>query len=126
MKKVNYMWAALLGCVLLGTGCMSAKTAEPAVVVDEVVEEKIFDFEGIPSDDYLVGGGYKIVYRATVEGDLYIAEKSSNRLLATISLQPGEKHEMEYDINDEKLSDNLETVGIDAKKASFKVYFVPR
>jgi len=85
-----------------------------------------FDYEGLPTREYLVGGGYRISYRARTEGDLYIADQHSRRLLATISLQPGEKHEIIYDVNDEKLARNLAALGIDPKKATIKVYFVPR
>ena len=85
-----------------------------------------FDFDGLPSREYLVGGGYFIRYRAEVEGDLFIADENSNRLLVTVSLLPGEKHEIIYDVNDEKLDDNLRALGIDPKMAVFKLYFVPR
>jgi hypothetical protein len=125
MIAQKHMLAVLLGCLALaGSGCQSWMTANKPPV--EEVKKNIFDFDGIPAREYLVGGGYKISYRARVEGDLYLADEASNRLLATISLQPGEEHEMEYDVNDEKLAANLESLGIDPKKAQFKLYFVPR
>jgi len=46
--------------------------------------------------------------------------------LATISLQPGEEHELEFDIQDEMLAEKLAALGIDPEKAQFKLYFVPR
>ena len=115
----------LLGCsILMGSGCQSWIAANRQPV--EEVKKNVFDFDGIPGREYLVGGGYKISYRAHVEGDLYLADEESHRLLATISLQPGEEHEMEYDIHDEKLAEKLDALGIDPKKAQFKLYFVPR
>jgi len=85
-----------------------------------------FNFDGLPDREYLVGGGYVIRYRADAEGDLFIADENSSRLLATVTLLEGEKYEMIYDVNDEKLDDNLRALGIDPKTAVFKLYFVPR
>ncbi|VGO19034.1 hypothetical protein [Pontiella sulfatireligans] len=121
MRANRHVLAILLGGLFLaGSGCQSWRT-------DEVeVRKNNFDFDGIPGREYLVGGGYTIIYRAPVEGDLYLADESSERLLATVSLQAGEEHEMEFDIQDEKLSANLDAIGIDPQKAQFKLYFVPR
>jgi hypothetical protein len=114
----------LLGCLALaGSGCSSWMVAKEQPVE---VKRNVFDFDGIPGHQYLVGGGYKINYRASVEGDLYLADEKSNRLLATISLQPGEEHDIVYDVNDENLASKLEALGIDPKAAQFKLYFVPR
>ena len=106
------------GCLVVAlAGCQSWR---PAMAAD------VFDYDGMPDSQYLVGGGYFINYRAPVEGDLYIADDDSNRLLATITLQPGENHELIYDVKDQTLTANLEALGIDPKKAMIKVYFVPR
>ena len=82
-------------------------------------------FDGVPSSEYLVGGGYVIRYRARVAGTMYLADENSRRLLSTVSLQAGESHHMEYDIENEKLAANLDALGIDPELASFKLYFVP-
>ncbi|MEE9367393.1 MAG: hypothetical protein V3V05_00865 [Pontiella sp.] len=116
---------ATLGMVtLLVAGCQTLKRGNDQS--EKVVQKDVFNFAGIPSREYLVGGGYMIRYRASVEGVLYLADEKSERLLATISLQPGESHEMEFDIEDEKLAANLDALGIDPTKANFKLYFVPR
>ncbi len=60
------------------------------------------------------------------QSSLYLADEKSNRLLATISLQPGEEHDIVYDVNDENLASKLDALGIDPKTAQFKLYFVPR
>jgi hypothetical protein len=86
----------------------------------------VFDHDGMPDEKYLVGGGYFIIYRADVEGELFLVDEASERLLATVSLQPGEDHEMIYDIRDEKLAASLDALGIDPEKAKFKLFFVPR
>ncbi|HSR88710.1 MAG TPA: hypothetical protein VLL07_07120 [Pontiella sp.] len=90
------------------------------------VRNDAFDHNGIPDSRFLVGGGYFIIYRADVEGELFLVEEVSERLLATVSLQSGEDHEMVYDIRDEKLAANLDALGIDPKTAKFKLFFVPR
>jgi hypothetical protein len=85
-----------------------------------------FDYGGVPGREFLVGGGYHISYRALVEGDLFLVEEHSNRLLATITLEAGEKHEIKYDVNDDHMISNLKSLGIDPTQAAFKLYFVPR
>lgn len=110
-------------CILTGmliltfTGCR--------IMTDNDVSKQALGFDGIPSSEYLVGGGYVIRYRAQVAGTLYLADENSQRLLATVSLQSGESHHMEYNIEDEKLAANLDALGIDPQLASFKLYFVP-
>ena len=104
----------LIGMTMGLTGCQSMN------------KEARFDYGGVPGQEYLVGGGYHISYRAKVEGDLFLAEEQTNRLLATISLEPGEKHEIKYDVNDQQMIANLQSLGIDPKLAVFKLYFVPR
>jgi hypothetical protein len=104
----------LLAGITIGlSGCQSVKNNR-------------LDYGGVPGEEYLVGGGYHISYRARVEGDLFLAEEQTNRLLATITLEPGEKHEIKYDVNDQQMIANLQSLGIDPKLAVFKLYFVPR
>jgi len=110
--------------IVLVSGCQMTKPLPAEEPVE--MEASIFDFEGLPSSDYYVGGGFVIRYRAKEDGVLYIAEDDTKRLLATISLAAGEKHEIVYDINDEDMAANLAKVGIDPLKAMIKVYFVPK
>ncbi len=114
---MKQLLSIVFGCGLLLAGCQ---------IYQPPVEEEValFDYDGLPNREYLVGGGYMVSYRAKEEGVLYVAEEHSKKLLATISLQPGEKHDMHFDINDEKLATNLEAMGIDPQKATFKLYFV--
>ena len=105
----------LLAGIMIGlSGCQSVK------------RDSRFDYGGVPGEEYLVGGGYHISYRAMVEGDMFLAEEQTNRLLATITLEPGEKHEIKYDVNDQQMIANLQSLGIDPTLAVFKLYFVPR
>lgn len=120
MKQI---FSIVLGCAfLLGSGCQTYRSPPPEPAEEEV---KLFDYDGMPNREFLIGGGYMISYRAKEEGVLYVAEHHSKKLLSTISLQPGEEHEMHFDINDEKLATNLVAIGIDPQKAAFKLYFVP-
>ena len=123
------LWSILLVLAVLTTaGCQSFRpfSLKPATETETVVKKNLFGFDGVPAREYLVGGGYMIRYQAQAEGELYIAEQNSNRLLATISLQAGEFYEVDYDIHNPELSENLEKLGMDPKKASFILYFVPR
>jgi hypothetical protein len=108
----------LAGLMMSLTGCQLIRSG--------AARNGLFDYEGMPGREYLVGGGYRISYRARVEGDLFLAEDHSNRLLATITLEPGEKHDITYDVNNKEMIENLQSLGIDPKQATFKLYFVPR
>ena len=112
--------AVLAGIVILAAGCRTLSPGRDELRTD------VFDHDGIPDSRFLVGGGYFIIYRADVQGELFLVDETSERLLATVSLQPGEDHEMIYDIRDEKLAASLDALGIDPKKAEFKLFFVPR
>jgi hypothetical protein len=115
MNAHKQVLVILLAGISIGlTGCQSMK------------KDTRFDYGGVPGQEYLVGGGYHISYRAKVDGDLFLAEEHTNRLLATITLEPGEKHEIKYDVNDQQMIANLQSLGIDPKLAAFKLYFVPR
>ena len=118
MKGFSLVILAVVGSLVVG--CQSL----PWNRYD--LRDDVFDYDGTPDSKYLVGGGYFIIYRADVEGELFLVDEASERLLATVSLQPGEEHEMIYDIRDEKLAANLDALGIDPQKAKFKLFFVPR
>lgn len=122
--KINGRLISMAGAVaLLASGCMSRNTPEPEPIAETPVN--IFDFEGLPSQDFYVGGGFIIRYRAHESGILYISEDHAGRLLGTISMTAGEKYEIVYDINDVDMVKNMKAVGIDPEKALIKVYFVP-
>lgn len=118
MKNFSLVILAMMG--ILVTGCQSLSLGRYKM------RDDVFDHDGMPDDKFLVGGGYFIIYRADVEGELFLVDEASERLLATVSLQPGEDHEMIYDIRDEKLAANLDSLGMDPKQAKFKLFFVPR
>ena len=119
MKIDKRVLMVLFAGLALGlSGCQSMKSG--------TAKNGQFDYDGMPARKYIVGGGYHISYRAMVEGDLFLAEDHSNRLLATITLQPGEKHEVQYDVNNTDMISNLKSLGIDPAQAVFRLYFVPR
>ena len=118
MKGFSVVILAMVG--FLVAGCQSVSPGR----YDR--RDDVFDHDGMPDSQFLVGGGYFIIYRADVEGELFLVDEASERLLATVSLKPGEEHEMIYDIRDEKLAANLDALGIDPQKAQFKLFFIPR
>ena len=129
MNLQNIKRIAVIGAMgLLIAGCQSwpGVTNQETPKPEYELKSDIFDFDGLPSREFLVGGGYFVSFRAPVEGELYIADDHTNRLLATISLQPGEKHEIIYDVNDEKLAANFAALGFDPESTVIKLYFVPR
>ena len=109
--------------VALLTGLTGCQSLRPESVI---TAEPVFDYDGMPHNQYMVGGGYVIHYRAPVAGDLYIADNYSKKLLATVSLQKGQLHPFDYDMADNTVIQNMTACGINPASAAIKVYFVPR
>jgi hypothetical protein len=102
---------------------MFSKPETPASVR---TANEVFSFDGIPAKEFFIGGGYLIRYIPKENGILYIADDTTKRLLATISLHAEEKYEVLYDLNNEHMVNNLRALGIEPEKAAIKLYFVPK
>ena len=81
MKSFSIVVLAVFGMLI--AGCQSL----PWNRYD--LRDDVFDYDGMPDSKFLVGGGYFIIYRADVEGELFLVDESSERLLATVSLTSG-------------------------------------
>lgn len=101
------LFSAMVAVVLAG-GC-------------ESLAPRTFSAQGIPSDKYLVGGGWSMNFTAPERGTVYVAEMSSHKLLETKSVDEGEMFSQTIDPGQSDLRD----VGIDPKLAQFRLYFVP-
>ncbi|MCE5185168.1 MAG: hypothetical protein LLF76_03480 [Planctomycetaceae bacterium] len=85
-----------------------------------------FHDNGIPKQQYYVGGGYKLTYRAPgVRGTLYIVEAVSQKLILTESLDQLEAFNLDIDPREEDMHMRLKSFGIDPLNAKFELYFVP-
>ncbi len=86
-----------------------------------------FDKDGLPKQQYYVGGGYHINYRAPgVPGDVYVVEENSKKLIATESLDKEKVFRLNIDTSDEDVHMQLKEMGIDPLNMKFSLYFVPQ
>jgi hypothetical protein len=97
---------SVLGLVLL-IGCMTTST---------------FRENGLPSERYVVGGGYTIEYKAPSNGTAYWVEETSSKIIESKSVEEGEAVQFELDADADEFK---EATGIDLKDAKFTLYFVP-
>ena len=81
-----------------------------------------FRSDGLPKQQYYVGGGFMIEYEAPSPGTLYVVEKTSVKFIVTKSLDEGEVFELTLDPTD---TEGLEIIGIDPLNVKFCMYFVP-
>lgn len=79
---------------------------------------------GLPGEQYLVGGGMTIEWKAPEAGTVYLLEKKTRKLVETRSLEEGEAYSFTVDsiVRAQELGDIL---GINLAKAQFLLYFEP-
>ena len=86
-----------------------------------------FDKDGLPKQQYYVGGGFSINYRAQgVPGNVYVVEENSKKLIATESLDKDQVYSFNFDTSNEDVHMRLKEVGIDPLNLEFSLYFVPQ
>jgi hypothetical protein len=86
-----------------------------------------FDKDGLPKQQYYVGGGVSINYRAPgVRGNVYVVEENSRKLIETESLDKLQVYNFNIDTSDEDIHMRLKTMGIDPLNLKFSLYFVPQ
>lgn len=86
-----------------------------------------FDKDGLPKQQYYVGGGFSINYRAPgVRGNVYVVEENSGKLLVTESLEEHQVYNLDIDPREEDIHMRLKTIGMDPLNLKFSLYFVPQ
>lgn len=99
---------ALLALWLLG-GCASSRPLQA---------------DGLPGEEYLVGGGVMIEWEAPADGTVYLVEKQTSKIIETRSLKEGESYS--FSVASGAQAQEFETVlGIDFSEARFLLYFKP-
>jgi hypothetical protein len=98
--------AAML-LIAVATGCQTSKA---------------YNSNGVPSNKYIIGGGYQIDFTAPCKGVAYAVEAKSQKVLQLKSLDKGERFNFEVDAQNE---DFEKTLGIKRSDARFAFYFVP-
>jgi len=79
---------------------------------------------GLPGEQYLVGGGLNISWKAPEAGTVYLIEKRTRKLVETRSLEEGGVFSFTVDstVRAQELGDIL---GINLARAEFLLYFEP-
>ncbi len=87
-------------------------------------QSSTFTRDGLPTRQYLVGGGFSIEYVAPSVGTVYWVEENTKKILETKSVVTGDKVEFGSDGMDPESVKNV--LGIELKDAKFTLYFIPR
>lgn len=80
--------------------------------------------DGLPDEEYLVGGGMMINWDAPSEGTAYLVEKTSGKIVETRSMKPGDT----YDFSIASSAQALEfekLFGVRLSEAQLLLYFEP-
>ncbi len=79
---------------------------------------------GLPGEQYLVGGGLTIEWKAPEAGTVYLIEKRTRKLVETRSMEEGKVYSFTVDsvVRAQELGDIL---GINLTRAQFVLYFEP-
>lgn len=86
-----------------------------------------FDKDGLPKQQYYVGGGVGINYRAPgVPGNVYVVEENTRTLLATESLDKDKVYTFNIDPMDDDVHLGLKAMGMDPLNLKIALYFVPQ
>jgi len=81
-----------------------------------------FRSSGLPSKEYLVGGGFIITWLAPEDGTAYVVEETTTKILQTGFLQKGEKIDFHMGLEPDEFE---RIMGIKLGEATFNLYFVP-
>jgi hypothetical protein len=80
--------------------------------------------DGLPGEQYLVGGGFMIDWKAPTEGTVYLVEKTSGKIIETRSLDAGDNYS--FSVSSEGQGAEFErALGIRFSEARFMLYFQP-
>ena len=80
--------------------------------------------DGLPADQYLVGGGLMIDWKAPSEGTAYLVEKTTGRIIETRSMEAGDS--FGFSVSSGPQATEFErTLGIKFADARLLLYFKP-
>jgi hypothetical protein len=80
--------------------------------------------DGLPGEEYLVGGGMMIDWEAPAAGTAYLVEKVSGKIIETRSLNAGDSYS--FSVGSSKQASEFELMlGIKFSEARFLLYFQP-
>lgn len=80
--------------------------------------------DGVPGEEYLVGGGMMINWEAPTEGTAYLVEKTSGKIVETRSMKRGDIYD--FSIGSAGQASEFEKVfGVKLSEARLLLYFQP-
>jgi hypothetical protein len=105
-------WTLLVLCLsaLFATGCASSQKTS-------------FGLNGLPHEQYRVGGGFDIEYNAPADGTFYLLDLSSGKFVVTKNTTEGDTFDFSIDSAD---MDQAKAFGINLEKSKLVLYFVPK
>lgn len=84
-----------------------------------------FRSDGLPEEDYYVGGGFSLNYLAHEHGIVYVVENVSGKILITESLKKGSRYQADINPTEDEVHLRLKSIGIDPTNMKLSLYFVP-
>jgi hypothetical protein len=110
MQVSRYLVVGLLA-VATGTlgGCSAERSLQP---------------DGLPGEEYLVGGGMMIDWEAPTAGTVYLVEKVTGKIIETRSVKAGDSYSFSV-ASDKQASEFERMLGIKFAEARFLLYFQP-
>ncbi len=79
---------------------------------------------GVPDDQYLVGGGLVIDWKAPADGTAYLVEKTTGKIIETRSMEAGDNFGFSV-ASEAQAREFGKILGIDFSDALFWLYFKP-
>lgn len=80
--------------------------------------------DGLPGEEYLVGGGLMIDWEAPQDGTAYLVEKETGKIIETRSLKEGTSYSFSAS-SGAQAQEFEDVLGIDFSQARFLLYFEP-
>jgi hypothetical protein len=80
--------------------------------------------DGLPGDEYLVGGGFMIDWEAPSTGIAYLVEKTTGKIVETRSMAAGDTYSFSVS-SPGQAADFERALGIKFSEARFLLYFQP-
>jgi len=80
--------------------------------------------DGLPDDQYLVGGGLMIDWKAPADGTVYLVEKTAGKIIETRSMETGESYSFSV-ASGSQATEFERVLGIKFSEARFMLYFQP-
>ncbi len=104
-----WMVALLVTMLLLLVGCRTSPTLQA---------------DGLPGEEYLVGGGVMIDWEAPAVGTAYLVEKTAGKIVETRSLNEGDSYSFSF-TSGKQAGEFEKMLGVKLSEARFMLYFRP-